>query len=99
VTVGAGLPAAGSSTCRTHLRTRSDTCCMPCRAVPCRAVLCAPVLHRIRRCAGVILLDTLLLSDRPKTCSLIKGDPSLGVFLRTVTRTDVTRLSRGSIPV
>ncbi len=45
--------------------------------------------HCACRCAGVILRD---VPDKAKTCELIKGDPTLGVFLRTATRTDVTRL-------
>lgn len=43
------------------------------------------------RCAGVIL-DTRNPVDLPKTCRLLKGDGTLGTFIRTVTRTDVTRL-------
>jgi hypothetical protein len=43
----------------------------------------------------VILQDVV---DKAKTCTLIKGDPTLGVFLRTATRTDVTRLAFPSTP-
>jgi hypothetical protein len=43
----------------------------------------------------VILQDVV---NKAKTCVLIKGDPTLGVFLRTATRTDVTRLAFPSTP-
>ena len=32
-------------------------------------------------------------ADRPSTCRLIKGDETVGVFKRTMTRTDVNRLA------
>ncbi len=33
------------------------------------------------------------LTDRPSTCRLISGDETVGVFKRTMTRTDVTKLT------
>jgi hypothetical protein len=50
------------------------------------------------RCAGVIMLDRPL-PEMAKTCTLIRGDSTLGTNKRTVTRTDVTRLFYGELPL
>jgi hypothetical protein len=44
------------------------------------------------RCAGISILMNVATADRPSTCRLILGDETVGVFKRTMTRTDVTRL-------
>lgn len=49
------------------------------------------------RCAGIVIDLTVVIDNRAKTCRLIKGDETLGVFKRTVTRTDVTRLQQPNL--
>jgi len=46
-----------------------------------------------------VIFDTRNPIDLPRTCRLIKGDATLGTFIRTVTRTDVTRLSAQGLPL
>ena len=85
--------AAVGSTCSAALAA-SRSClpgCTPHWITPC---CFAPYTHA-GRCVGVILQDVV---DKAKTCTLIKGDSTLGVFLRTATRTDVTRLAFPSTP-
>jgi hypothetical protein len=49
------------------------------------------------RCTGIIIDIFVTTSLTPTSCKLIKGDETVGVFKRTVTRADVTRLEKPTL--
>lgn len=51
------------------------------------------LVFALYRCAGIIILMNVDPLQRPSTCRLILGDETVGVFKRTMTHTDVTRLA------
>ena len=56
------------------------------------ACVCVSPSLFLRRCAGISILIAVDPLLRPTTCRLIMGDETLGVFKRTMTRTDVRKL-------
>jgi hypothetical protein len=44
-------------------------------------------------CVGVIMLPTAQPENIPKTCVLIRGDTTPGVYKRSMTRADIARLA------
>lgn len=56
--------------------------------VPCAA----SAASALPQCAAFVLDSTVSLAARPATCKLVKGNPSAGVFRRSLIRADINRL-------
>lgn len=50
-----------------------------------------------RECAAAVMTGITTADSAPTACKLVRGDSSVGVFKRSMTRTVVDRLSRASI--
>lgn len=58
---------------------------------------CLDACDNMSWCTGITMDMWVGYSTSPRSCKLIRGDTSLGRFLRTVTRADVKRLQVPSI--
>lgn len=58
---------------------------------------CLSLCDADRECAAAVMTGVTTADAAPAECRLVKGDSSVGVFKRSMTRTVVERLSRSSI--
>lgn len=49
------------------------------------------------RCAAAVMTGVAAIGDVPTACSLVRGDTTVGVFKRSVTKTVLSRLSLATV--
>jgi hypothetical protein len=59
--------------------------------------VCLSLCDADRECAAAVMTGITTADSAPTACKLVRGDSSVGVFKRSMTRTVVDRLSRASI--
>ncbi len=58
---------------------------------------CLSLCDADKECAAAVMTGVASADSQPTACKLVRGDNSVGVFKRSMTRTVVDRLSRASI--